>query len=244
MYKIYPLKVAESVEPEPRIFYLGDCSKTIKLYTYFWLVVGEREKILVDTGFTYEDGRNVNPEIKQQEGEEPISQLKKHNISPEDISHIIITHVHWDHLSPVVEKFTNAKIYIQKKDVKYALKPPHPWFSKFIFLDTLKKLKKEYKDRLNLISKDGEILPGISVLFVGGHTPGSQAVKIKTNAGNAIICGDVVFTYRNIENDVPVGFNSNLEECFLAMERFRKEADIILPNHDPEVLARYGEEIG
>jgi glyoxylase-like metal-dependent hydrolase (beta-lactamase superfamily II) len=128
--------------------------------------------------------------------------------------------------------------------VKYALKPPHAWFSKFIFLDTLKKLKKEYKDRLNLISKDGEILPGISVLFVGGHTPGSQAVKIKTNEGNAIICGDVVFTYRNIENDVPVGFNSNLEECFLAMERLRKEADIILPNHDPEVLTRYGEEIG
>ena len=244
MYKIYPLKVAEAIEPEPRIFYLGDCSNTIKLYTYFWLIKGEGRTILVDTGFSFEDGRTINPGIKQTKDEHPLFQLKKQNVEPGNVTDVIITHIHWDHLSSVIDNFINAKIYVQEKDIKYVLNPPHPWFSKFVFIETIKKLTSDFKKRVYLISGDKEIIPGIFVFLVGGHTPGSQAVKIKTDSGDAVITGDVVFTYRNIENDIPVGFNSNLEECFLAMKRIRNEADIILPNHDPDILTRYGDEIG
>ena len=243
MYKIYPMKVAESIEPEPRIFYLGDCDKKIRLYTYSWLIKGEGKVILVDTGFGFEDGKTVNPGIKQAGDEHPLYQLKRRNVKPEEVSDLIITHLHWDHLSATIDNFTNAKIYVQEKDIKYVLNPPHSWFSRFVFLDTVKKLTSDFKRRLHLMNGEREILPGISVFLTGGHTPGSQAVKIKTNSGNAILTGDVVFTYRNIEEDIPVGFNSNLEECFLVMRRIRNQADIILPNHDPAVLTKYGSEI-
>lgn len=244
MYKIYPMKVTEFIEPEPRIFYLGDCSKTIKLYTYFWLIKGEGKVILVDTGFSFEDGKAVNPEIRQTKDEHPLSQLKRKNVEPEDVTDVIITHIHWDHLSPMIDNFINVNIYVQEKDIKYALNPPHPWFSQFVFLDTVKKLTSDSKERVHLINGEEEVLPGIFVFLTGGHTPGSQAIKIKTKSGDAILTGDVVFTYRNIEEDLPVGFNSNLEECFLAMRRIRDEADIILPNHDPAILDRYGDGIG
>jgi len=244
MYKIYPMKVAESIEPETRIFYLGDCIKTIKLYTYFWLIKGEGKVILVDTGFSLGDGKTFNPEIKQAKDESPLSQLKRRNTKPEDISYVIITHVHWDHLSAMIDSFINASIYVQEKDIKYVSNPPHPWFSQFVFLDTVKKLTSDFKRRVHLINGEKEILPGLFVFLTGGHTPGSQAVRIKTKSGNAIVTGDVVFTYRNIEEDVPIGFNSNLEECFLAMRRIRDEADIILPNHDPAIVDRYGDGIG
>jgi glyoxylase-like metal-dependent hydrolase (beta-lactamase superfamily II) len=63
-------------------------------------------------------------------------------------------------------------------------------------------------------------------------------VVVETSKGRVIFAGDVAFTYRNLEKDIPVGFNSNLEECFLAMRRIRKEADIVIPGHDPLVLER------
>ena len=105
----------------------------------------------------------------------------------------------------------------------------------------MKKLASDYGARVHLTDGEEEILPGISVFLAGGHTPGSQVIKVGTKSGNAVLAGDVVFNYRNIDEDIPVAFNSNLEECLLAMKRIREEADIILPGHDPAVLERYEE---
>jgi hypothetical protein len=56
---------------------------------------------------------------------------------------------------------------------------------------------------------------------------------------NTVITSDTVFLYRNIEENVPVGYFYNLEECYDAMETIRNVADVILPTHDPEVLVRH-----
>jgi glyoxylase-like metal-dependent hydrolase (beta-lactamase superfamily II) len=86
-----------------------------------------------------------------------------------------------------------------------------------------------------------EILPGLSVFWIGGHSPADQAVSARTLSGNTVITSDTVFLYRNIEENVPVGYFYNLEECYDAMETIRNVADVILPTHDPEVLVRHPE---
>jgi len=241
MYSICPIKVGQSIEPEARVFHLGDCAKTIQLYNYIWLVRGNDRVILGDTGFSLEDGKTINPAIVQTQDEHPLLQLSRRNVKPEAVTDVILTHVHWDHLSPILDHFVNAEIYIQEKEVRYVLDPPHPWFSQFIFVDTVNKLVSDYSDRVHFVNGDEEILPGISVFLAGGHTPGSQVVKVSTKSGKVVLAGDVVFNYRNIAEDLPIAFNCNLEECFLAMKRIREEADIVLPGHDPVVLERYEE---
>lgn len=209
-----------------------------------WLIKGKRVNILVDTGFIKKDGRKFNPNIRQRIEEEPLRQLKKIGIGLKEIKYLILTHSHWDHMSPTLLNLSSqAKIIMQKKEFLSITKPPHPWFTKFVFQDLIKRLRTEFKQRLLLIDGEKEIVYGIKIFWTGGHTPGHQAVMVKTNLGRVILAGDVVFAYRNIEEDIPVGFNSNLEECFHAMERIRKESDIIIPGHDPNVLKRYGERI-
>ena len=66
-YAVYPLKVGEWTDPEPRIFYLGDCSKTFKIFNYFWLVRSDKYNILVDSGVTLKDGIKINPGFKQRD---------------------------------------------------------------------------------------------------------------------------------------------------------------------------------
>ncbi|HUV05555.1 MAG TPA: N-acyl homoserine lactonase family protein [Armatimonadota bacterium] len=242
MYTIHPLPVGESVEPEPRIFYLGDCSKTVRLWTYFWLVRGNGRNILVDTGFNMAKGETFNPEMKQPEDWQPLSRLSKLGVSPEEIDMVILTHLHWDHFSPTARQFESAVFWVNKTELEAVLAPPHPWFAQFVLADTIRQFKDQ--GRFREVEGDREIAEGISVLHTGGHTPGNQSVVVQTSLGKAIITGDVVFTYRNIEEDVPVGFNSNLMECFAAMQKIRAQADIILPGHDPLVVERYGWEIG
>ena len=77
------------------------------------------------------------------------------------------------------------------------------------------------------------------MFWTGGHTPGHQSVAIDTKEGRVIIAGDVIFTYCNLEEDIPVGLTTSVEECLLAMRRIREEGDIILPSHDPKVLRKY-----
>ena len=72
----------------------------------------------------------------------------------------------------------------------------------------------------------------------------SQVISVETEKGKAILTGDVVFLYENIEKNIPVGLSYNLIECLDAMERIRKEADIILPGHDPKILEKFPGGIG
>ncbi len=243
MYEIYPLKIGQTVEEEPRTFYLGDCKKKLVLYQYMWLIKGDGKIILVDTGFIKKDCKNFNPDVEQKTEEEPLRQLNRLKIKPEEIDYLILTHCHWDHLSPVLTAFSNAKIFVQEKEILSIINPSNPWFAKFVFKEIVRKLISDYKSRLCFVNGEKEILKGIKVFLTGGHTPGHQSVMVETKIGKIILAGDVVLTYRNIEENIPVGFNCNLEECFNAMEKIKKEADVILPGHDPIVFKKYREGI-
>jgi glyoxylase-like metal-dependent hydrolase (beta-lactamase superfamily II) len=113
---------------------------------------------------------------------------------------------------------------------------PHPLFPH----DSLAYLAHQAWDRLILADEsDGEVAPGISVFHVGGHTMCCQAIKVKTRQGTAIFPSDTIFYYGNLEQNHPIGLNLNLIECYDCMARVRREADVFIPAHDPEVLIRY-----
>ena len=68
---------------------------------------------------------------------------------------------------------------------------------------------------------------------------GLIAVAVRTAVGVAVIAGDVVSLYANLERDIPVAVHDDLEECRRAMNKIRRAADLVLPSHDPEVMRRY-----
>lgn len=237
MYRIYPLKVGDAVEPEPRIFYLGDCEKTIAIGNFFFLVKGESRNILVDTGVTKADGDRFNPSMIQRPEDEPFAHLARHGVDPESIEIVIATHLHWDHVSPTILRMPNAKLYVSPREIEMVLDPPHPWFGRFVYNEVIDRLLRE--KRIVETNDGDEVAPGISILSTPGHTFGGQSVVVETARGRAVITGDVCFTYRNLEEDVPGGFNYNLIECFSSLQRIRDTADVVLPGHDPGMLERF-----
>lgn len=209
---------------------------------YVWILKGGPRPMIVDTGPRSIDeinrglGDMVIQPTRQGPGEDLPSILTRHGIDPADVSHVFFTHLHYDHCTNY-DLFPNATYVVNRQGFEEALRRLEtigPWIPG----EVLFPFRDELSDRVLLV-EDGEVVPGIRTFWVGGHTPCSQAIAVKTSAGTAIITGDTVSVYENIEEDTPNGVRESTEECMAAMERIRREADIVLPSHDPKVLERH-----
>lgn len=234
MYRLIPLKVGECVNPGPRVFYLGDCARSVNLYNIFWALKKGGESVLVDTGFDRDFASRYMGGIIQKENENPLMQLKELGIDPLSVKKVILTHAHFDHLSPTAFAFRNATFYIQRKELEYVLNPPHPWFREFVDMKTVRELDRA--QRFAVVTGDADICDGIRVVYTGGHSPGHQSVIVRTDEEDVILAGDVAFTRENLDKDVPVGFNCNLEECLLSVRKLKSYGCRIMPGHDPAVF--------
>lgn len=248
-YTIQAVKYCEQLCPGPEMYYLSAWEEWIKVYFYFWIVRGEGKTVLVDTGIR--DVNDINPSVIETFGEKGMFRmdmekenipklLREHGVEPEDVDYVFITHLHYDHASNI-PLFPKATFVISRRGWIETLAPRYPFLvSSFFPRDVLAYLVDDASERLYLANDvEADIVPGISVFWTGGHTPCSQAVKVNTEKGVAILTGDVVFLYGNIERNHPVGLSYSIPECLDAMERIHKEADIIVPAHDPQLLKRF-----
>ncbi len=227
------------------MFFQSKQFERIQVFGYLWLVRGQGLTVVVDTGIgdpVGEDGPQVQGYAGFQcdPGEDTDSLLRGEGVTPDEVDYLVLTHLHWDHCANT-KLFTNAKIVVSRRGLASVVTPRH-WglVPDGLFLrDVISHIVGEAWNRVILADDEFDVVPGIRTFWVGGHTECSQAVAVETAKGTAVFGGDTVFMYENIESDIPVAYTGNLAECYLAMERIRREADIVLPNHDPRVLERH-----
>lgn len=234
-YRIYPLRNGVCKIAGNHAYYGGDNSETYDFALYIWLILGGDKPILVDAGLTNVDEMNrgaahvLREPITQDKNESGTAQLRKFGLTPEDIGHVLITHLHFDHVDDLLS-YKNAKVYIGKKEWEMATTSAPTWGHGKImheFSNT-----PSCRERLVLI-EDQKVLPGIESFWVGGHTPGSMAYRVNTAHGKAVLTGDTISLLGNFEKNIPLGIFSNRQECIAAMKKIREMADIVLPSHDP-----------
>ena len=91
---------------------------------------------------------------------------------------------------------------------------------------------------------DAEILPGISVHHVGGHTLGLQVVRVRTRVGWVVLASDAAHYLANMTSGRPFPIVANVMQMSAGWDRMRELAscpDYIVPGHDPLVMKRYRE---
>lgn len=240
-YRIYPLRNGVCKIAGNHAFYNGNNNQTYDFALYIWLILGGDSPILVDAGLSDVAEMNrgaahvLREPITQDENESSRAQLRKFGLTPEDIGHVLITHLHFDHVDDLL-LYTNAKVYIGKKEWEGATTSAPSWGHGHVmheFLDN-----PQCRKRLVLV-EDQEVLPGIEAFWVGGHTPGSTAYCVNTAHGRAVLTGDTVSLLANYERNIPLGVYSNLKECREALDKIRAKAGIVLPSHDPGTLNRW-----
>lgn len=194
--------------------------------SYIFLVESKIGKVLIDTSFGDPAvcEAQLGLVVKRSVSLEQL--LRCHGATPDKIMAVVLTHLHWDHASNC-DLFPNSAIYCQRREMDAAFSsgsdyPP-------IFLETLK----TSMPRVVLLDGDVELFDGFRVVLCGGHTAGSQMIEVETSLGKAIITGDTIMTYQNVEGNIPIGLCSDSATCASVLRRIRAMHDVLLlPSHD------------
>ncbi len=242
-YVIHPLPNGRCVVPGNVAFYQGDPQESWPYALYSWLILGADTPILVDTGLENVDEMNrgaahIFRELITQQPEDDVGQrLRLFGLTEADIGVLVITHLHFDHVD-CLHRFVNARLFVSGRGLEESLGEPS-WAP----AKTQKILTGTAKHRTTALD-DVEVAPGIRTMWIGGHTPCSQALLVDTAAGRVCMTGDTVSLLKNIELRQPVGVFSDIDQCYRAMERIPNECDIVLPSHDPGTLERFPNGVG
>jgi len=184
MFGVVPKPLWERTNPP-------DERNRIRLALRPLLVVAGTERLLIDTGIGDKwDARNTD--IYRIEHTDTIeSSLARAGFKPEDISKVVLTHLHFDHAGAAtrldstgkpVPRFPNARYYVQQKEWDLALNPNRR--SRAAYLPE-NFLPLQEAGQLELIDGDFRLEPapglGLGLVLTGGHTPGHQIVVITDN---------------------------------------------------------------
>lgn len=211
-----------------------------------FLVQGNGHNILIDTGMSNTEiaGKYHHPGSYQPEGAAIYEQLEKMGMKCEDIDTIIFTHLHWDHVY-YLDKFTNAKLYVQKAEYEFAINPIPLYYKSYEY--PVLGLTPQFDGKeFVLLEGECEVMDGISVYPSTGHSVGHQTVTVNTKEGVYHCCGDLIFTYDNLKEvpqmhyDItPPGRFLNIVDSWNSIAELKKRItsiDKVLATHAHEMI--------
>lgn len=243
-YEVYAVRYATIKDFSVSGLVAGaDRARKMDIGMYVWLVKGGGHNVLFDCGF-YRDAfmRQWHPA----EYQKPSDAIRNAGLAADDITDIVISHIHWDHADGF-DLFPKAKIWIQKDELEYYAGEAWQGHRRTAAdpEDILGLVKLNIEGRVNLVHGDAqEILPGINCYIGGKHTWQSQFLTVKTAAGTVVLASDNVYLYENLEKHVPIAATLDAESNLRAQDRMRQMAGnprLIIPGHDPAVMKNFRE---
>lgn len=203
---------------------------------FIWVLRRGDETILVDTGYDNQEATRRDRAIIR----EPAEALAEIGIRAEDITTIIVTHLHYDHAGGL-EQFPNATIHLQAAEMAYATGPCmcHGVLQMPFTADHIcTAIQRVYSGRCVFHDGDGEVAEGVTVHCLGGHSRGLQAVRVLTEAGWLCLASDAAHYYENafLRKPFPIVVDlQNMLDGFDRLDKLASSRELIVPGHDPLV---------
>ncbi len=122
------------------------------------------------------------------------------DLSPEDITHVVFTHAHPDHIWGLLDDFDeplfyNATYLMGRAEWDYWWNPETVntiGGARTTFAVGAKRRLEAIEDSVILFDDGDEVLPGIAAVSSPGHTPGHMAFEVRQGTDAAMILGDAI----------------------------------------------------
>lgn len=243
VYEVYAIRYASIPDfPVNALITGADPARKLSIAMTVWLVRGNGRNILVDSGF-------YRPQFfkswKVDDFMKPSDAVAQAGVKAEEITDVVITHMHWDHADGM-DLFPTARIWLQKDEYTYYT--GEAWHGPRTHGgiepdDVLAAVKLNIAGRLATVNGDAqEILPGITCYTGGKHTYQSQYVGVNTKAGTVILASDNMYLYENLEKHAPIAQTLDADSNLRAQDRMKQLAAsprLIVPGHDPAVFEKF-----
>lgn len=175
----------------------ADSRNRIKLGLNSILVRTGRQNVVIETGIGEHFDAKFNDIYAVDHSVNLLSDLLRHGLGPEDVDIVINSHLHFDHCGwntrrtgdRMVPTFLRARYYVQRGEWEHALKPNERDRASYI-----ENFFRAAESQTILLDGDAEIVPGIRVQVMPGHTRDLQVVWIESAGERACFVSDLVPT--------------------------------------------------
>jgi len=166
--------------------------------------------------------------------------LAKIGLTVDDITHVLLTPLEL-YTTGTLDRFRRAQICLSKQGwIHFHTTHEHfhdsRWrsFPRHVLVD----LVTDSWDRVRLLEDEDEVAPGLRTWWSGAHHRESIVVEVDTAVGTVAI-SDSFFYYENVEDGQLLGLCENMYEALACNARVLRDAQHIVPIHDPRVFDRY-----
>jgi len=206
--------------------------------------------VLFDAGFD-PDGMRTHPNQTEMF---PIAQFSRDNmldkqlslikLKPDDITLIVLSHLHWDHVGHLNLLDTkHTPLIVQKRELQWALhtlwttQGPTPYA-----IEDMKPLI-----RASWVPIDDQVfdlLDGVTLNWTGGHTPGHQVMRAKLRSGgDYLLSGDYLHIPEEYDLEAKGWLLGNADEWTTYMRKLKltvlaQKAKVVI-GHDPNLWSKY-----
>jgi len=243
-YSIQAIRYASGVNfPAAALVMGAPKGEKIDIAMVLWLIRGNGRNILFDTGFHRAAWFEKFPATEYIRPDEAV---KLTGVQPEEVTDVIISHAHWDHMGGI-DLFPKATVWIQKQEFAYYTGDAWQAGGRHGGIDpedvkALVQLNTE--GRLRLVDGDDvEIIPGIRAYTGARHTYASQYIRVEGNP-TFVLASDSCYLYRNLaERKASATFTEADQSANIKnqerMIQLAGSADRIIPGHDQRQFEKY-----
>ena len=224
-----------------------DSSNRIKLSMRCLLVDDGESVVLIETGIGDKNPEKFIEMFAIDQSSNTLSNaLSDNGYLYKDITHVIITHLHFDHSGGALyndkgilkPRFPNANYYVSESNWEAAINPSPRDQASYIKTN-YSLLKKE--GLLTLVSENTKILDGVETYTVNGHTRGQQLIKIFDSDEAIVFCSDLIPLKSHLKLPWIMGYDLNAELTLKEKKIFLDKACdfnwLLFFYHDPESIA-------
>jgi len=195
------------------------------------LIETDDRKILIDNGIGDKQDAKFLSHYYLNGSDTLEGSLKKAGVGFEDITDMVLTHMHFDHCGGSIKynkdkngfelTFPNATYWTSKKQYNWAVKPNRREKASFLKENIL---PIEESGHLKLIEEEGEYIPGIVFKMYDGHTDGQVIPHIKVNGKTVVYTADLMPSSAHIPMPWIMSYDTRPLQTLKDRERFYKEA--------------------
>jgi glyoxylase-like metal-dependent hydrolase (beta-lactamase superfamily II) len=211
--------------------------------------------IVCETGIGSKLSEKRARQVGLREPEGLLHSLQRLGIRPEEVDAVIPTHLHWDHAGGLTRRdenggvaltFPNARHFVQRSEWDYALHPDVRSQSAYL-ADDFTPLA-DGNQIVEFLDGDAEVLPGVEIRYVGGHTPGSQILILRSGEFACALTGDLISQTPHLR--VPWNMAADLdprrvfEEKARLLDEAEKHRWLLVLGHETDQPAGYIDEGG
>jgi glyoxylase-like metal-dependent hydrolase (beta-lactamase superfamily II) len=226
--------------------YHSDKDNLLVLTLRSLIVETHDHKILVDTGWGDKQDEKFFRHVHLHGGEGLLGGLYNRGYNAEDITDVVLTHLHADHCGGGVLKsktgsgyeltFPNAIYHVSRSQWEWALKN-NPREEDAFLEENILPLSQS--GHLRLVDEECELFKGFSVKICYGHTPGLMIPVITYRGKTLIYTGDLIPTMAHIPLIWNMSYDieslKTIEEKNRILEEALSDNYILVFQHDESI---------